>query len=287
MERMFPKRPFSPQQYPYFTIGRLRPQCPKPNNLRSQPTQRKRLLPSEPEEDEDIPVRLQTKRRTNKPSINSDTDCSFSGLSTPPQIKDNIIGGTYVTPSPLSSPEAPPAEQTKTPPSEPDIDSEAEDEQEIINMKEKLAELEAKKIARQAKRIAIVMAADISETKNREDALAAALVEEVLKVHDGESEMGPEWNDGDDGGCDDGKLAIEKDTDDREADKTSVAEDDNSDDEESEKSDESDGDQFDGFAVDDSTDSGNSNEDSDDEYHEETDDEILDIENPFVNSLVG
>ena len=81
-----------------------------------------------------------------------------------------------MTPSPLSFPEAPPAEQTKTPPSEPDIDSEAEDEQEIIDMKEKLAELEAKKIARQAKRMAIVMAADISETKNREDALTAALV---------------------------------------------------------------------------------------------------------------
>lgn len=119
------------------------------------------------------------------------------------------------------------------------------------------------------------------------DLLTRKQVEEVLKVHDGESEMGPvEWNDGDDGGCDDGKLAIEND-DDREADKTSVAEDDNSDDEESEKSDESDGDEFDGFAVEDSTDSGNSDEDSDDEYHEETDDEILDIENPFVNSLVG
>ncbi|KFZ07242.1 hypothetical protein V501_06635 [Pseudogymnoascus sp. VKM F-4519 (FW-2642)] len=213
MDQIFPTFSFPPKKYWSTMLPVERPR-PRPEGLRPQPVQRKRLFPSESEDDDDIPLAPRTKRRTNKPSMDADHSSSVGSLSATSQTTGNttdkpiIISDTESSsssppppppsrekatsgPIMVSPPVSPPAVRTKSATKELDIDSEAEEERELLSRKAELDSMRAKILSaearlaflktckrnRDARKMTAALAASMSETENREDALRAELVD--------------------------------------------------------------------------------------------------------------
>ncbi|OBT69648.1 hypothetical protein VE03_00718 [Pseudogymnoascus sp. 23342-1-I1] len=183
------KRSRSPAPERDCSSRNLRPRRNQPSYIESDPEDYD--FDSDPPEDSPLTAAQPIENTINQPTITSDVGSPNIGPTPASQTNENTSIEQFIPPSPPPTPDAPlMAPQTKTETGEPDIDSEAEDERELVSVaakilsdeakinsdKAKVAFLKTRKANREARKMATLLAVSMADAKKREDELTAALV---------------------------------------------------------------------------------------------------------------
>ncbi|KFZ13626.1 hypothetical protein V502_06507 [Pseudogymnoascus sp. VKM F-4520 (FW-2644)] len=160
-------------------------------NLRPRLTQPSYVLTGPKDDDsdsnspEDAPLTTTQpdKNTINQPTITSDTASPHAGPLPISQTNGNTSDKNHTTSGPAPAPDASPmASQIKTE-TKPDIDSEAEDDRELLSVEAEIRSKEAKRALlktrkrnREARKMTSELAVSMADTKEREDALMVLLV---------------------------------------------------------------------------------------------------------------